>query len=90
MPCSVDNIEHILRLEKLGFLSSAFVCQISGQTLSAEEERFTITDSVRSYMMYCDAGMRKRLMEWIRYGITTVIALAGLITAIISIAMQQS
>lgn len=35
--CSVRNIEQISRMEALGFIQSDFVCQVSGENLSARK-----------------------------------------------------
>ena len=77
--CSVRNIEQISRLEALGLIQSDFVCQVSGENLSAKEDLFCLTDAGRSYFAYCKAGSRKLFWEWFRYGVTTLIALAALL-----------
>lgn len=90
VPCIPNNLPAISRLEDLGFLQSEFVLQVSGKDLSSGEELYSITETGRSFLIYCESGRMKAFWEWFRYGITTAIALAGLVTAIISILMQRS
>ncbi len=47
-----------------------------------------LTDSGRCYFERKDDLMREKRIEWFRYIITTVIAVAALITAIVSICLQ--
>lgn len=47
-----------------------------------------LTDKGRCYFEVRQDQLHEKLVEWIRYIITTVIAVAALITAIVSIALQ--
>lgn len=78
---SVKDVEAFEYLIRLGFAESGFVVQCSG-ALSAEENDAVITDFGRRYLLWLRAENRKAAWEWVRYGVTTAIALLALVTAI--------
>lgn len=49
---------------------------------------YCISDKGRAALQEEDNNSREKRVEWIRYIITTVIAVAALVTSVVSIAMQ--
>ena len=83
------EIEVFDYLNNLGFAESSFVAQYDGSK-SAHDDEYTITDLGRRYLLWFRAQRRRLIGDWIRYGVTTVIAMSALITSIVSIAMQRA
>lgn len=54
----------------------------------SETEAFELRDRGRNYLMYFRGVKLQKRIEWIRYIITTVIAVIALVVAIISLALQ--
>ena len=82
-----DSAELFDRLVGLGFIESEFVVQYPGDS---KADFYIITDKGSNYLHYVSAQRKRAAIEWARYIITTIIAVAALIISIISIAMQQS
>lgn len=62
--------------------------RIVRSTNGSETEAFELRDRGRNYLMYFRGIKLQKRIEWIRYIITTSIAVIALVVAIISLAVQ--
>lgn len=62
--------------------------RIIQSTNSSGTEAFEIRDRGKNYLMYFRGIKRQRRIEWIRYIVTTAIAVVALVVAIISLVLQ--
>lgn len=76
------------RLIRLDFAEDDFVAQIDSEIIRDHAGKACISDLGRDYLHWLDEKKAGKKREDIRYWITTAIAVAAWITAIVSIVLQ--
>lgn len=76
------------RLISSGLVSSAAPLE-SAFDLSCSGRYLSLTDSGVSFYLNCIRSRRSKIAEWIRYIITTAIAVAAFVLSIVALVLQQ-